>query len=238
MLFVTEGMKDLWRLSQEIDGSNLDSRMAIISSTHGSGFPKEWRDSDFWKPWDAVYLGHDNDAAGERMAQRIREHAFRDIRRLEVPRSKGKDWTDFFQHEGTLTQFEEMVEKAPSLGLRLPEPNPNRPLEEDDDGTYEIERININGAFVGGHMYYPFRVRETRTESQWVTETDRTRRKQATKVHARLTQVVRSDGIVLTPSEMPAPAGTPDDSRIVALEDGTIVSAIPNPEDYSSLRYR
>lgn len=237
VLFVAEGMKDLWRLSQEIEGTSLDSRMAIISSTHGSGIPEEWRDSDFWKPWDAVYLGHDNDAAGERMTQRIREYAFRDIRRLEVPRSEGKDWTDFFQNGGTLAQFEEMIDKAPSLGLRLPEPSPNRPLEEDDDGTYEIERININGAFVGGHMYYPFRVRETRTESQWVTELDGTRHKQSLKVHARLTQVVRSDGIVLTPREMPAPAGTPDDSRIVALEDGTIVSAVPNPEDYSTWRY-
>jgi len=238
VLFVAEGMKDVWRLSQELEGASLDSRMAIITSTHGSGIPEEWRDNDFWKEWDAVYLGHDNDAAGERMAQRIREHAFRDIRRLEVPRAKGKDWTDFFQGEGTLAEFEEMVENAPSLGLRLPEPSPNRPLEEDDDGTYEIERININGAFVGGYMYYPFRVRETRTESQWVTERDGTRHKQATKVHARITQVVRSDGIVLTPREMPAPAGTPEESRIVALEDGTIVSSIPNPEDYSTWRYR
>ena len=238
VLFVAEGMKDLWRLSQEIEGTSLDSRLAIITSTHGSGIPDEWRDSEFWKQWDAVYLGQDNDAAGERMAQKIREYAFRDIRRIEVPRAKGKDWTDFFQNGGSLEDFEELIETAPSLGLRLPEPSPNRPLEEDDDGTYEIERININGAFVGGYMYYPFRVRETRTESQWVTEADGTRHKQALKVHARLTQVVRSDGIVLTPREMPAPAGTPDDSRIVALEDGTIVSAVPNPEDYSTWRYR
>lgn len=237
VLFLAEGMKDLWRLSQEIEGTSLDSRMVIISSTHGSGIPEEWRDSDFWKEWDAVYLGHDNDAAGERMAQRIREHAFRDIRRLEVPRAQGKDWTDFFQNGGTLSQFEDLIEKAPSLGIRLPEPSPNRPLEEDDDGTYEIERININGAFVGGYMYYPFRVRETRTESQWTTEADGTRHKQSMKVHARITQVVRSDGIVLTPREMPSPAGTPDDSRIVALEDGTIVSSVPNPEDYSTWRY-
>lgn len=238
VLFVAEGMKDLWRLSQEVEGTSLDSRLAIITSTHGSGIPEEWRDSEFWKQWDAVYLGHDNDAAGERMAQKIREYAFRDIRRIEVSRTKGKDWTDFFHNGGTLEDLEELIEAAPSLGLRLPEPSPNRPLEEDDDGTYEIERININGAFVGGYMYYPFRVRETRTESQWVTEADGTRHKQALKVHARLTQVVRSDGIVLTPREMPAPAGTPDDSRIVALEDGTIVSAIPNPEDYSTWRYR
>lgn len=237
VLFVAEGMKDLWRVAQEIEGTSLDGRMAIISSTHGSGIPDEWKQKEFWANWDLVYLGHDNDAAGEKMAQKIRGYAFRDIRRIEVPRTLGKDWTDFFQNGGSLDEFEAMLERAPSLGLRLPEPTQNRPLEEDDDGTYEIERININGAFVGGRMYYPFRVRETRTEAQWVTEDDGSRRKTPVKVHATITQIVRSDGVVLTPREMPSPQGTPEEARIFALEDGTIVQSVPNPEDYSTWRY-
>ena len=237
VLFVAEGMKDLWRLSQEIEGTSLDGRMAVISSTHGSGIPEEWKEASFWAPWDEVYFGHDNDAAGEKMAQTLRGFALRDIRRVEVPRARGKDWTDFFQNGGDLAGFEALLERAPSLGLRLPEPNPGRPLDEDEDGTYEIERVNINGAFVGGRMYYPFRVRETRTEAQWVTEPDGSRRKRHVKVHATITQVVRSDGIVLTPRDMPAPAGTPDESKIYALEDGTIVSAVPNPEDYATWKY-
>ena len=237
VLFVCEGMKDLWRLSQEIEGTSLDGRMAIITSTHGSGIPEEWRAAAFWAEWDAVYLGHDNDAAGEKMAQKIRGHAFRDIHRVEVPRGMGKDWTDFFLVGGTVDRFEALLDGAPCLGGRAPEAAPGRPLEEDEDGTYEIERVNINGAFVGGRMYYPFRVRETRTEAQWFTDETGQRRKRAVKVHATITQVLRSDGIVLTPREMPAPQGTPEENRIFALEDGTIVSAIPNPEDFSTWRY-
>ena len=237
-LFVAEGMKDLWRISQEIAGTSLDGRMAIVSSTHGSGIPAEWEKALFWSEWDEVWLGHDNDAAGERIAQRIRGYAFRDIRRVEPPRKTGKDWTDFFQSGGTLQLFEDLLEDAPSLGLRLPDPSPGRPLDSDDDGTYEIERININGAFVGGRMYYPFRVRETQTESKWVRGDDGSKARENVKVHATLTQVVRSDGIVLTPREMPSPQGTADDARIYALEDGTIVTSIPNPEDYSTWRYR
>lgn len=56
------------------------------------------------------------------------------------------------------------------------------------------------------------------------------------KTHVLITQIVRSDGDILTPKEMPFPAGTPEEDRIIALEDGTIITSIPRPEDYATWR--
>ena len=55
------------------------------------------------------------------MAQKIRGYAFRDIRRVEVPRGLGEDWTDYFQTGSTPENLETLLDRAPSLGLRLPE---------------------------------------------------------------------------------------------------------------------
>ena len=38
-----------------------------------------------------------------------------------VPRGLGKDWTDYFQAGSTPEDFETLLDRAPSLGLRLPE---------------------------------------------------------------------------------------------------------------------
>jgi hypothetical protein len=233
-LFVAEGMKDLWRISQELQGSGLGSEVAVLTSTHGSGIPEEWKDPEFWAPWDEVYLGQDADPAGQTMAQTCRRLAARDVRRVRPPGKEGADWTDFFQGGGTIETFEALLMGAPRLEYRLEEARPNRPLDDDADGEYAIERININGAFKKGQLYYPFRVRRTETVEVFEHLPDGRRLKVPRKTHVLVTQIVRSDGDVLTPREMPAPPGTPDEDKIIALEDGTIITSIPRPEDFAT----
>jgi hypothetical protein len=235
-LFVAEGMKDLWRISQELQGAGLGSELAVLTSTHGSGIPEEWKDPEFWAPWDEVYLGQDADAAGQTMAQTCRRLAMRDVRRVRPPGKDGADWTDFFQTGGTLEAFEALLAAAPRLEHRLEEAKPDRPLDADADGEYAIERININGAFKKGQLYYPFRVRRTETIEVFESLPDGRRLKVPRKTHMLVTQIVRSDGDVLTPREMPAPPGTPDEDKIIALEDGTIITSIPRPEDFATWR--
>ena len=235
-LFVTEGMKDLWRLSQEMQGTGLGSEMALLTSTHGSGIPEEWKDPEFWAPWDEIFLGQDADPAGQAMAQKCRWLAMRDVRRMRPPGVEGADWTDYFQSGARLTDFEALLAEAPRLEARIEESKPDRPLDADDDGEYAIERININGAFQKGQLYYPFRVRRTETVEVLEHLPDGRRIKVPKKTHVLVTQIVRSDGDVLTPKEMPSPAGTADEDRIIALEDGTIITSIPRPEDYATWR--
>jgi hypothetical protein len=233
-LFVAEGMKDLWRISQELQNTGLGSELAVLTSTHGSGIPDEWKDPDFWARWDEVYLGQDADHAGQAMAQKCRRLAMRDVRRVRPPGEEGSDWTDFFLRGGTLVEFEQLLSAATRLEQRIEEALPDRPLDADNDGEYSVERININGAFRKGQLYYPFRVRRTETIEVLENLPDGRRVKVPRKTHILVTQIVRSDGDILTPREMPAPPGTADEDKIIALEDGTIISSIPRPEDYAT----
>lgn len=236
-LFVAEGVKDLWRIQEAIRGSSLDVRMAIISSTHGSAIPEEWSDPDFWAPWERVFLGHDNDAAGEKMAGNVRALARREFHRVDVPRVTGKDWTDFFEADArkrSVEDFEELLKNARPLGIPAPQAAPAVPLSDQTDGIYEDRRININGAFVNGQMYYPFQVRRVETVRRKRTLPDGSSIMVPEKASFYETRVVRSDGAMLGMSQAPAPHGVDDEDRVTLLDDGTEVLSLPRPREYST----
>lgn len=238
ILFVCEGMKDLWRISQAIAGTSLAARVALVTSTHGSGIPDEWKRPAFWamETWDSVYLGHDNDEAGEKMASKIRDMAPRPVQRVEVPRGKGKDWTDFFQGGGTLEEFERLLATAPRMARPLPVPARGRPLEDRDYGDYECSAVNINGAVVNGLMYYPYRVETVKPVKVKHTMPDGSVMFLEEKAFGYQTKVVRSDGIELTPQVKRGWAGLDDEDRIIALDDGTVITAIPSPREFATWR--
>lgn len=96
-IFVCEGAKDGWWLWQAIQGTPLEDTLCIITSTHGSVIPADWKDLASWQGWDEVYLGQDADEAGDTMARKLSEVITRKTRRVRVPDGQGKDWTDFFQ---------------------------------------------------------------------------------------------------------------------------------------------
>lgn len=236
-LFVAEGVKDLWRIHQAIRGSSLEARMVIISSSHGSGMPAEWSEEQFWAPWERIFLGQDNDAAGEEMAKRVRQMARREFFRVETPRNLGKDWTDFFQADGRkrgVAEFEALISIAPAIGVSVPRPDPAVPLEAQDDGIYEDRRININGAFVNGQMYYPFQVRRVTTVKKKRAMPDGSSVMVPEKTSYYETRVVRSDGIMLGMSVAPAPYGIEEEDKVIVLDDGTEVLSMPKPREFST----
>lgn len=241
VLFVVEGPKDLWRLWQELADTSLGVRMALVSSTHGSGLPEEWKDRAFWQGWDLVYLGHDNDAAGEAIASKIRGLAGRDVLRVEVPRKMGKDWTDFFMKGGDVVAFEALLEKARPISAPIPLPQADETgidLEAEQDGVYAAKAINVNGAFHNGRMYYPFRVRRTQTGRRRRSLPDGSVVFVDEKQFSYETMVVRSDGVSLGIHRLPAPHGTEDEDRIIALDDGTIITNIPRPGEFSTWSFQ
>ncbi|WP_279232676.1 toprim domain-containing protein [Thermus neutrinimicus] len=199
-LFVCEGAKDGWALWLHLQGQAWAGDLAVVTSTHGSAVPEAWKDPLFWAPWEEVYLGQDADPAGEEMARKVAALAGRPVRRVRVPEGKGKDWTDYFLAGGTPEGFRLLLEaaevweeEASGPQVRLPDP------------------VDINRAFVGGHLYVPVRILENRGE-----EGARYR-----------TVVVRSDGAVLGWGYLPAPPGTPPEDRVLALDDGTIIRRPP-----------
>jgi hypothetical protein len=226
ILFVTEGCKDLWVLDQHITGDPLASRMVLISSSHGSGIPAEWRTPAFWASWEIVYFGHDNDQAGEQMARNVVRFCGREALRARVPEERGKDWTDFFKAGGTVEQFCHLLASAAAVS----DPAPERAMTPDAVGEFAANPVNINGAFVNGYLYYPFTVerREVeKSESKNGTIIER-------MVTSYVTKVLRSDGSVLDIVMLPAPRGTPHERRVLALTDGTRIEREPQPSYYAT----
>lgn len=234
-LFVAEGMKDLWRLAQEIEGSSLGERMVIITSTHGSAAPAEWKQQEFWQGWEKVFCGQDNDAAGERMIQdRVLPFAQRPLLRAEPPRDRGKDWTDFFLAGGTLADLDKLLAQAAPIGRTQPTAPRGAALSDRADGIYEVEPINVNGAWVNAqHLYYPFRVLEAKTTARALPDGQIVQ----DKTFAYRTMVLRSDGTTWKVRKLRAPSGADREDHVIALEDGTIITAEPKPGEFATWRW-
>ncbi|MFG6546370.1 hypothetical protein [Sulfitobacter sp. 1A13730] len=241
-LFVAPRIRDAWRIWSAVRGTSLDGRMAIIAPTVSEEIPYEWKTFEFWHGWDRVYLGHDNDAAGEQMAARIRQpKAGRDFLRIEAPRTTGRSWLDFFtgQDPGpkVLEAFEARMEEAHALSAKSPAAAPNVPLKHQEDNIYEDRRININGAYHAGHMYYPFQVRRVKTMQRREDRGDGSFKMVPYKTSFYQTRVVRSDGVTLDIQVAPAPRGVEEEDRAIMLDDGTEILAIPRPREFSTWKW-
>ena len=229
ILFVCEGLKDVWRHWQALQENGLTDRILLVSSTHGSGIPLLWKSEDFWAEWDEVYLGQDADDAGEKIAERVLSLTGRSARRIAVPEAYGKDWTDFWQNNGTINEFRDLLDRAPVASGAKVEKLSNQP------GVIKIGRfshrpVDINSAYVDGHLYYP-------TETHVIRKDEET----GLLVERLETIVIRSDRTIHRAVYAPAPPGTPLHKRVLKLTDGTIVEKEPNASslrtwDYESIQ--
>jgi len=241
-LFVAPRIRDAWRIWSAVRGTSLDGRMVIIAPTVSEELPEEWKSPEFWQGWDRVYLGHDNDAAGEQMAARIRQpKAGRDFMRVEIPRTAGQSWMDFFTSQepgpAVIEVFEAHLEDAYALSAKSPSAAPILPLDLQEDDVYEDRRININGAYHAGHMYYPFQVRRVETKQRRKEDSDGSVRMEAYKASFYQTRVIRSDGAMLDIQVAPAPRGVEEEDRAIMLDDGTEILSIPRPREFSTWKW-
>ena len=74
--------------------------------------------------------------------------------------------------------------------------------------------VDIAGAYVGGYLYYPYRFKRTVVED-------------GVELSRYETRVLRSDGVSLGYGYKPAPKGTPQEDRVLALDDGTDITRVP-----------
>lgn len=237
-LFVCEGIKDAWVLHQNLKKHNLLSKFLICSSTHGSAIPDEMRNPDFWLKFDNIYLGHDNDSAGNKMAENLSEIIPRECYRVacpshyapvkyfqdgsEKPESEwGADWTDFFKSDSCTEEFLSLIEDAPVISIEI--------KEEDSvlsEGRFNVAPIDINGAYINKKMYYPVQTLVRKKETDQYNNTYFIERYE--------TVVVRSDATVHSAVISPAPKGTPDSERVIRLSDGTLIKSPPKPNDFGT----
>ncbi|WP_407538664.1 hypothetical protein Q0M94_10810 [Deinococcus radiomollis] len=212
-LLICEGAKDGWRLWQAFEGTPLAEQLCIITSTHGSVIPKEWQTPSFWGSWDTIYAGQDADEAGDQMALQVRKYAARDVKRVQVPKEAGKDWTEYFNRGGTVFGFQVSLQEAPVITSSITEA-PITSVAPEEDGTFQVEPVDLSRAFVNGFLYYPFRSGESR---------------KVDGKHFRRwrDQVIRSDGTICKADFLLSETGTPMKDRMLALDDGTILTKMP-----------
>ncbi len=226
-LFVCNDVKDLWRLVQTAFGTGALADVLFITCTHGGIIPQEFNRSGFWSQFEKVYFGHAPDETGNRIAENLRKICFADVRRVHFSEDSA-DWTDFFSSNDTAERLIKMLDEAKPMSCgKL---NSASSPAEQALGEFAIEPVNCNGAYVGGYMYYPYRVEKREIER--ITHRDGSVTESV--VASYHTKVVRSDGAVLDIGYLPAPRGTAMSERVLALSDGTRIDQAPRPNLYAT----
>lgn len=221
-LFVCDGLKDLWALTQLLEGHPLSEQMVLVSSTNGGlGFPADWKQPAYWERFDLVFAGHDNDKpaaltgvrAGDDHAKKLAKLAERELLRVTPP--SVKDWNDWTLQGHTVEDFKLLLEEA--------EPIPVVERVGNDDGhslgRFAADPVSIVGEYRNGYLYEAVRtlMREVVTSTGEMVE------------HYN-TIVIRSDRTQHRAQQMPAPKGTPEHARVWRLiPDGTLLSRMPEP---------
>ncbi len=225
--FICEGLKDLWRLAQALKDAGAGSDVLLLSSTHGSAVPEEWKQTAFWQTFKTVYLGHDNDAAGDQIARQVATSAGREMLRARPPR--GKDWTDFLSGEGgSVEEFHELLAEAQAVGeIVWPASESGRRRA----GRFAYAPVDVLTAAHRGRLYYP-----VRTILQVLAPVAHDDGAEAVQVLGRRdTVLVRSDRTLHSIRVMPAPPGTPPEEKLYQLTpDGTLVESPPRASRYST----
>lgn len=230
-VFVCEGAKDVWRHWQALRGTKFAGQLLLVTSTHGSSIPEEWKDPAYWSRWEHVYLAQDNDEAGDFVAAKLASFIPREARRVLVPRCYGKDWTDFWQSGGTLDVFGGLLEESPTLS------QPVRRGEEADlgaPGRYAYAPTDINGAFRNGHLYYT--AQTLKREVEMVRDDSG---EDVVAVFEELeTVVIRSDRTVHTSVWSKAHRGVAQKNQVLRLSDGTLIDREPQPNKYGTWSWK
>ena len=244
-IFICEGIKDAWVIYQNLKENNLLKDILVCSSTHGSSIPDTFKDESFWGKFDKIYLGHDHDSAGDRIAEKLTEYIPKDCYRVKCPISYaqnakytasgevkpqsewGADWTDFFKADSCIEEFLALLDDAPTCTTKIDE------SEHQDnfniEGRFNVSPTDINNAYINGKMYYPIQTLVRKKEFDEYN--------QEYFVERYETVVVRSDGTVHKAVKSPAPKGTPDSERVVRLSDGTLIRSEPKANDYGTWKW-
>jgi hypothetical protein len=218
-LFIAEGFKDLWLLHQYIQGTDLEKRLLIVTSTHGSRVPEEVQvDPYFFSDFTHIYCGHDADGSGEITANDWAQYAANKVYRAKPPfknEESNKDWTDFFSLPSNgIAELVKLLEIAPRINTNEILDTPSNLSEYEVGKTYSYDPVDINGAFVNGYLYYPVIAHVVSVDPETLITT-----------HGRTVKVVRSDKTAC--SYRPLPLIKRHDiipEPLYALDDGTLIN--------------
>jgi len=215
-LMVVEGFKDLWSVHQMLQGTDLVNKVLIVTSTHGTNIPREVEyDPMFFEHYDKVFIATDNDEAGDTVAQKWATYT--GLKGHRVRSSIGKDWNDLLMAGGSADDLVKSLKAAESMRAVVLNSAPKKLNDYRVGQTYGYKPIDISGAYLDGHLYYPVIVHDVGLDEQT----------QAV-AHSRVIKVVRSDKQILDYRQLPMlkrPGAI--QTPLYTLSDGTLIDNVP-----------
>jgi hypothetical protein len=242
-VFVCEGFKDLWRVWQAFQGTDLATSVLLVTSTSGNVFPPEWETSDFWARWSTIYAAQDADETGDLLAEKLAAAAPQGtVLRLRVPagitvgtntKKPGKDWTDFFLAGRTVDDLKELMAAAPPVATHIAEETAEG---EEQFGRLAYRPVDITSTLIAGKLYYPIETLVRERREVLVPGVDGAPPTRSTVVTEKIeTVVIGSDRKVHHAVRMPAPDGVGDSRRVWRLlPDKVMLQAPPKQNRYAT----
>lgn len=229
IVFICEGLKDLWSCWLWTRNTKLAKGVFFISSTHGTSLPLEWQRKIFWENFEVIYCGQDSDDSGDRGAYDVARLTNQECKRVRVPAEFGKDWTDFWLKTQNVQDFEKLLLDSPVV---------SKPIGQHGNKKHALgvmgdNSIDINGAFHNGYLYYVSKVLDRRRDIQKIDG-----KEEVVIVERYQSAVIRSDGKMFFACKTQAPKGTPDWDRVIRLVgDGTVIKTMPKASKYATWGY-
>jgi hypothetical protein len=209
---VATDVVDAWRAWQIDRGESPE--VAFVSRSQPDGWPAEWMSPEWWARFSRVLL-----LPGRGDADFLREVAPRiggglSRVRLPAPLASMADAaraTSRRPLSGLLADAEAWSQEVPARA---------EDVADHCIGRFAATPVQVTGAWFGGHLHHPFVVESRSMERSGRGAAGRV-------VHAWETMVLRSDGLLLTAHDLPAPRGAQAAERVMALSDGTRILAPP-----------
>ena len=196
-------------------------RVVVLTRSHFDGLPFDFSGATFWRPWGRVVLALDEDDHSAAMADAVLRSAGRDVLRA-TSGGEGR-WASMLAHGASGHEIRQCMDRAKVAAS----PTAMPVSAEAAVGSFEADPVAVMGAFANGFMYYATRVE--RRHAGPLGGLSATAPVGDGVVQEYATVVVRSDGELLEAEVLPAPRGTPAHRRVMALSDGTRISAMPAP---------
>jgi hypothetical protein len=199
---------EVWQLGAA--GTRLGVAIVAIACSQPDLLPEEWNAAAFWAPFDRLVVA---DGVAAAVAARIMEVARRPVETapgVEVAAASVEVSVERRQEEW----LEELLECAQVASRRVVARVDG---SVDVPGDFAATPMPVHGGFARGYLFYPFEVERR------IDPGDR----EGGLLHSYETLVLRSDGAILEPQILRAPAGTPAARRVHALSDGTRIAAPP-----------
>lgn len=196
---------EAWLAWQAADKAGIP--LTALASTQPEMVPAAWTKRGFWSGWSRVVV---SDGASRSLAGALAMNSARPLERC--PRAPSPlegepvEADDLAEWIAAIVDGERrLIAAPPGADMLLP-------------GDYAASRMSVHGGLHDGYMYYAFAVERRETVGPG-----------SRLMFSYHTLAVRSDGAVLEPMVLPAPAGTPTDRLVHALSDGTRITPSFHP---------